>query len=93
MSVLQAQRQTNPPEVVTKLAALRDYPRLKCNDIMIGKVKIGTVTVREVEFALDDVGRAAIPSNNRACHDLQSIGCCYLSLLLKRLRFPVYRMP
>lgn len=82
-AVLQALQQINPPKGVPSFDALRDYPRAKYNDITVGKVKIETVTVVEVEFALEDADVAAIPSSmhgvryrygrrldNSAWHDL-----------------------
>lgn len=66
-AVLQALQHINPPASVTKLDALRDYPRSKYNEISTGKVNPSDVTVVEAHFRLEPADIALLPPGYESC--------------------------
>lgn len=85
-AILQALQHINPPDNVTALDALRDYPRSLYNDISTGQVKASDVTVVEAHFTLEEDDVALLPSgfgkcvyrrgrklNNEAWHDIDGV--------------------
>lgn len=66
-AILQALQHINPPALVPKLDALRDYPRSLYNDISIGKVKPSDVTVVEGYFDLSAEDVAELPEGFKGC--------------------------
>ncbi len=66
-AILQALQHLEPPDGISPLDPLRDYPRSKYNEISTKKVDPSAVTIVEGHFKLDPHDQALVEEDFRAC--------------------------